>query len=356
MKREMLYGFALARGDIVRSGVGVMVEGYTDCILAHQAGQKNVLAPLGTALTDRHVQLMKRHAKRAVLVFDGDDAGQKAAIRAIDVFLSHDMEIRLCSLPEGQDPCNVIRDQGEAAFRAYVDDAEDALEFYLDTLMKRFDISTTSGKYAISQELAAVLTRAPRTVAGYDVNRQVREDLILGRVSHRLGIPETSLRSTITTTRGKQRVQTNTRSIHQESSSGDPIETELIEIIIQNPALIKSLSEEVRPESLVDEELRILYETCIALSDAGEIPDFDRLMTEFEDQKLKQRLNDLEESGRHKGNTEQRYEAFVVQLKCRRENRNRHSLKEQLRETDSDDQLELLRQLHDSKRVEYKIK
>ena len=86
-----------------------MVEGYTDCILAHQAGQKNVLAPLGTALTDRHVQLMKRHAKRAVLVFDGDDAGQKAAIRAIDVFLSHDMEIRLCSLPEGQDPCNVIR-------------------------------------------------------------------------------------------------------------------------------------------------------------------------------------------------------------------------------------------------------
>ena len=356
VKREMLYGFALARGDIVRSGVGVMVEGYTDCILAHQAGQKNVLAPLGTALTERHVQLMKRHAKRAVLVFDGDDAGQKAAIRAIDVFLSHDMEIRLCSLPEGQDPCNVIRDQGEAAFRAYVDGAEDALEFYLDTLMKRFDISTTSGKYAISQELAAVLTRAPRTVAGYDVNRQVREDLILGRMSHRLGIPETSLRSTITTTRGKQRVQTNTRSIHQESSSEDPIETELIEIIIQDPALIKSLSEEVRPESLVDEELRILYETCIALSDAGEIPDFDRLMTEFEDQKLKQRLNDLEESGRHKGNTEQRYEAFVVQLKCRRENRNRHSLKEQLRETDSDDQLELLRQLHDSKRVEYKIK
>jgi DNA primase len=87
----------------------IIVEGYTDVISAHQAGIKNVVAPLGTALTDDHVRILARLAPIALLCFDADSAGLKAAYRAGELFEANSIEVKVLDLPEGEDPDSLIR-------------------------------------------------------------------------------------------------------------------------------------------------------------------------------------------------------------------------------------------------------
>ena len=116
-KRKQLYAADLARAAARQEGWVVVVEGYTDVIAAHQSGLENVVGTLGTALGDDHVLQLRRLADRVVLVFDGDEAGQKAADRALELFLSHALDMRVLTLPGGVDPCDFLLSEGAEAFR-----------------------------------------------------------------------------------------------------------------------------------------------------------------------------------------------------------------------------------------------
>ena len=98
-KSDILYGFDAARDGIRRSETAVVVEGYTDCILAHQHGIGNVVGTLGTALSDQHVKLLKRFAHKVVQCYDGDEAGRNASERALARFIAHDVDLRVLTLP-----------------------------------------------------------------------------------------------------------------------------------------------------------------------------------------------------------------------------------------------------------------
>ncbi len=101
-----------------------MVEGYTDCIACWEAGIKNVVATLGTALTEHHVKTLTRFAKRIVYMFDGDAAGQKAARRAIQFIEQDSMDLRCVVLPNGNDPMEFITAHGGQELQARIDAAE----------------------------------------------------------------------------------------------------------------------------------------------------------------------------------------------------------------------------------------
>ena len=103
-KRRNLYAIDLARDAARTEGWVAVVEGYTDVVAAHQVGLANVVGTLGTALGDDHVQALRRLADRAVLVFDGDEAGQKAADRSLELFLNHELDVRVLTLPERRRP------------------------------------------------------------------------------------------------------------------------------------------------------------------------------------------------------------------------------------------------------------
>jgi len=119
-KSNVLYNFARARKNVHEAGVLIAAEGYMDVIALHAAGFKTAVAPLGTALTERQVELMWRLVPEPVLSFDGDGAGLKAAYRAIDLVLpglQPGRSVRFAMLPEGQDPDDLIRAEGPEAFR-----------------------------------------------------------------------------------------------------------------------------------------------------------------------------------------------------------------------------------------------
>ncbi|MGC8624490.1 MAG: DNA primase [Phycisphaerae bacterium] len=137
-KRETLYALNLARQPLLRKQLAVVVEGYMDVVGCYQAGVENVVATLGTALTEQHIQLLRRFCNRVVLVFDSDDAGRRAADRAIALLLSYPMDVRIAHVPEGKDPCDFCMSHGGEAFEKILAAAQDSLEYAWEKMYTAF--------------------------------------------------------------------------------------------------------------------------------------------------------------------------------------------------------------------------
>ena len=137
-KSNTLYGLEQARHEIVKTGTAVIVEGYTDVIMAHQFGCTNVVATLGTSLTTGHGRMLRRYAKNVVLLFDSDTAGMAAANRALEVCLSLHLDIKLAFVPQGKDPCEFLVVAGKEGFDEVVEQAVDVLQFKWEKLNETF--------------------------------------------------------------------------------------------------------------------------------------------------------------------------------------------------------------------------
>ncbi|MEZ6122015.1 MAG: toprim domain-containing protein [Planctomycetaceae bacterium] len=125
--------------SIRKSRTAVIVRGYMDCIACHQAGVTNVVATLGTAMTEDHVRFLKRFADRVVLVYDGDQAGQDATEKDQSVgFLAQDLDLRILTLSDGQDPADYLRNHGKEEFEELMNAARKRGH----TNCKRFRIAT----------------------------------------------------------------------------------------------------------------------------------------------------------------------------------------------------------------------
>ncbi|MFC2119502.1 DNA primase [Bacteroidota bacterium] len=141
-KSKILYGLSFAKDEIRRLNKAILVEGYMDLISLYQSGIKNVVAVSGTALTDDQVQLLSRYTKDVVLLFDSDTAGIKASMRSIELLLKQDMEVKIVSLPEGEDPDSYVNKYGKDKFDDLMKMAENFIEYqtrYYDSMGKLKD-------------------------------------------------------------------------------------------------------------------------------------------------------------------------------------------------------------------------
>ena len=134
-KRKILYGMHVAKSAIKKADNCFIVEGYTDVISMHQNGVENVAASSGTSLTSEQVRLVKRYSSNITFLYDGDAAGIKASIRGLDIVLESDMNARLVSLPEGEDPDSFVKKMGNEGFNDFVEkNAKDFIHFKMDIL------------------------------------------------------------------------------------------------------------------------------------------------------------------------------------------------------------------------------
>ncbi|GLR16501.1 DNA primase [Portibacter lacus] len=135
-KRKTLYGLYHAKNDIRKKDECILVEGYTDVITLHQSGLENVVAASGTSLTEDQIRLIKRYSPNIKVLFDGDNAGVKAALRGMDMILAQDMNVKLVLLPEGEDPDSYLKKVGVDQFRTYAEtEAKDFIQFKTEMLM-----------------------------------------------------------------------------------------------------------------------------------------------------------------------------------------------------------------------------
>jgi DNA primase len=195
-KSRTLYLIDKAKGPIRKAGQAVIVEGYTDALMAHQAGFDNVVASLGTALTPGQVALLTRYASRIALAYDVDAAGEKAGTLGVTALagligqLQADdsgvklEDVRVARLPDGQDPDEVVR-ESPAAWEAAIAKAKPLVEYLIDHHAGRFDLKTSSGRIGFVDAVMPALR---------EIVDPLRRDEALGAVRQVSGVEERSLR------------------------------------------------------------------------------------------------------------------------------------------------------------------
>lgn len=163
----------------------ILCEGYMDVISMHQAGFTNAVAGCGTALTNEQVRLLSRYAKEIILVYDNDEAGQKALNKAISLFDQIDIGISIPTLSGGKDPDEIIKNLGRARFEDMLDGASNEIEFAIMKLRKNFNLQTTQGKSQFASEVVKVLANAT----------PIEQDLYLSRIADELGIEKRAIQA-----------------------------------------------------------------------------------------------------------------------------------------------------------------
>ena len=140
-KSRVLYGMHRAKSAIQDSRRALLVEGYLDVIACHRAGVKTAVASLGTALAEEQADLLRRWCDQVVILYDADEAGQKATERALGVLAAAGLSCSVALMPSGQDPDSLLKQQGAAGLQRVVDDAIPPIDFLLKRLGEKFDVS-----------------------------------------------------------------------------------------------------------------------------------------------------------------------------------------------------------------------
>jgi len=314
-KSRTLYLIDKAKGSIRKSGQAVIVEGYTDALMAHQAGYDNVVASLGTALTPGQVALLTRYASRIVLAYDVDPAGEKAGTLGVTALagligqLQADTsgvkleDVRVARLPDGKDPDEVVR-ESPALWDAAITKAKPLVEYLIDHHAGRYDLKTSSGRIGFIEAVMPALR---------EIADPLRRDEALGEVRRVSGVEDRLLRQVLD--RPARNPITQGRSAgpgssgHGESritadavlASPDalpiqnilravtPVEAELLRLLLLVPDQQLRVVNELGPDQLPSTVARELFRAIVlqrAPNDQGIHPEFkgDELILTLDDE------------------------------------------------------------------------
>ena len=184
-KSHLLYGLDLAREAIRKSRTALVMEGYTDCIVAHQYGFTNAVAVLGTALGEAHIRMLKRFADRIVLVLDGDEAGQRRANEVLELFVAQQVDLRILTLPDELDPCEFLQERGGEAFRQLLETRRSTpwtMPSGRRPAASTGNATSTAPAQAL-ERLVAIVAKAPRLQHDTTGASRLREQKILEQLA-----------------------------------------------------------------------------------------------------------------------------------------------------------------------------
>jgi DNA primase len=187
-KGQLLYGLNLAKDTIRKSNCCYLVEGYTDVISMHQSGIENVVASLGTSLTDNHTKLIKRHTNNLSFIFDGDEAGIKASIRGIDIALKDELNLQVLVLPDNEDPDSFCRKNNPVDVSKFIkNNSEDFILFKSKLLLKGSENDPIQRSQAINSIILSISF----------INNRISRATYINELSKKFNIPEDILHSEV---------------------------------------------------------------------------------------------------------------------------------------------------------------
>ena len=181
-KGKHLYAMNFAKKYIDKQVI--IAEGYMDVISLHQAGIRNAVAPLGTALTESQGRFLKKYCEEVIISFDSDGAGQKAAMRGLDILNNLDFLVKVLKIPEGKDPDEYVRKNGAENFDFAVRQALPLVEYKAESFLKNVDINTIEGKSAFMNSLTTLLS---------SIGNMVEREMYVKRFSKIYGVSEQAI-------------------------------------------------------------------------------------------------------------------------------------------------------------------
>lgn len=269
-KGRSLYGINFARGAAAKTGALCIVEGYTDVIVAHQFGFTNVVATLGTALTDEHLRLLRRYAGRIYLVYDGDAAGVKAADRSLDLFLREEMEVRVATLPPGLDPDECLLQRGSEAFQGCLDAAQELFDYRLAAACRKFGSGSSAAQTGVIDEVLNSLMAATNPVRRGIMVQRIASELRLDykTLEQRIREKERELAARRTAPAGAAAVAACAAPRRPTRDRVRAAGEWLIEAMLAEPEFIGLVREQVPLEDFPPDS-RPLAERIFALAEGG---------------------------------------------------------------------------------------
>jgi DNA primase len=243
-----------------------------------------------------------------VLVYDGDDAGVRAAEKAVERFLAQDVDLRILTLPNGEDPPEFLEHHSADAFRDLAAAAPEAWEYKFRAVRQRHGLETIDGKQRVLDEMLTLLAAVP------NLAEHVREGILLGQLASRLGISEMVARQRYAELRGKapRRVRTDApqpvaapspavaRLFAGRLSRDDRLECEVLEVLSADPALVAYVQAEVAPEMIRNDRLCELLRVYYAVTNEHNVPSLDRVLSAVEDGELKRLAVWIDDQAREK--------------------------------------------------------
>jgi len=272
-KSSTMYGLNVAKNHIVSKKTALVVEGYTDVIALHGAGHKNAVATLGTALTDHHVKLLSRFAQRIVYVFDGDEAGLRAADRAVEFIdetitpeaTKNPVMLDVLMLPTGSDPADMVATEaGLAEFESLLKNTKPLITFALERRLSRYDLSRPEQQVRALEDAVGVLApiKASSIAASYArdladmlavAGSSIDASQVLGAVSRARVAPRRSDYAL-----HDELLQEPAQIAPRETF--DPLEVEVIGLLIANPTIRAAIKKDVSPDMFTALTLQEVYQ------------------------------------------------------------------------------------------------
>ena len=270
--------FALNFAKNGNNNTMILCEGYMDAIALHQAGFRNSVATLGTALTPEQSRLMARYAREVIISYDSDAAGRNAAQRAIGLLTAAGLSVRVLHIEGGKDPDEFIKTYGAERFRRMLEKSGNHIEYRLNEAMARYDLNITEQRAAYLKEAAEVLAT---------VQSHVERDVYAGRLADQLGVSresiladadrigdgrrrnsqKTQLRAELAATRGFQDKINSEKRDHLKAARA---EENLIVLLYKNPDFLETVEGLIRPEDFLTAFNRRVFEAlCRTVRDSG---------------------------------------------------------------------------------------
>ena len=178
-KGRHLFGLAQAKEAIIAHKMAIIVEGYFDCVVLAEAGFSPVVSPLGTALTEEQVRLLKRYTQTVMLAFDADAAGEMATLRGIDLLVESGCEVSIAPLPSGVDPDDYLRRHGRARFEQLLAERLGIFEFLVRVAGQRFPLEHPEGRVRAAQFILPTITKVPNAMLRSEYVRLLADRLHL---------------------------------------------------------------------------------------------------------------------------------------------------------------------------------
>jgi DNA primase len=275
VKGRHLFGLNFSKEAIRDNDFAVVVEGYLDCIVPFQEGFKNIVASCGTAFTEEQARLLGRYTRNVVVVFDGDSAGELAALRSLDILVGEEMEVKVAVLPQGFDPDLLVRQRGIAAFREVVAKARGLFDYKLGVLRQKFGLKDAQSKAKICASMLETISKFKNAIVSSEYIKKLAQEL---------EIREEALLQEFSKQRGARSAPAVSEPPVNKPREFHPAEKLLVKLMLDENEFIRSIKARVAPDDFKDELISRMVSFIYDLAEQGKEVRPHALMHHFNDE------------------------------------------------------------------------
>ena len=343
-KSNVLYGIDIAKSTIHKQRRVILMEGYTDVIMAHQNGIEWSVAVMGTSISKQHLKQLRQYCNQVILLLDSDIAGWKSSDRNLDIFIEEEFDVKIAQLPKGYDPCDFLVAEGAEKFLSYVNYAKDFFSFKVEMTASKWDMSTIHGKANAINDVLSTAMKMP------DI---IKRNLQIKRIAEEMSIDEDALRTHLKKFSKQSSLVPNKQDVKHRLDASFMAERELLYLMLSCNELIPKVIEEIGLEEFSNNDLFKIAEKVIELYHKNNVVREEDVLHLLEDERLNKTLMDVVTTREFQNiaNQNERLEAYIHFFKRRNSKKERYQAKVKTLQTirvsnSEEDIVVLLSELH----------